>query len=248
MHWFKFKGISSIACNVQAESYLPEIINEESDNFIKIPGRNGSLNCGTGTLNDIMLTLNCAIKADSQDELRILSRRVSLWLRGEGELVLWDDPKVIRRAHVYSSISMTSFDKFGRFQVKFRCQPYILGPKTQVPLNTEVLIEGSAPAVGIIKGLIPAKGNDLTFEIIQKGKKAAQMVFTGEVLASEEVIIDTEKNLAEIGGTVANRRLTLDSRFFEVLPGKVKINAFYKVSGTLTNLSKTSFDYRPRWY
>ena len=248
MHWFKFKGISSSMCNVQIEDYIPQIIPENKQKFINVPGKDGSLAYGDASLNDIMLTLNCVIKSSFAEELRMLSRRISLWLKGYGDLSLWDDANIVRKAHVYSPIQMASFDKFGKFQVKFRCEPFSLGQEISVPIGGEVLIDGTAPAVGIISANVPAKGTDVIFNVSKDNNIISKISLSGEVNASDLIIINLEENIIKINNINANKRISLNSRFFSVPTGKIKLTATYKVNNVLTSLSSAKFIYRPRWY
>lgn len=82
------------------------------------------------------MTLRCAVLSDDDADLQTASHELAAWLFGSGELVFWDAPQQTRSACVLSVSSFEGFEKWGEFQVTFRCAPYAMGAETTVGINS----------------------------------------------------------------------------------------------------------------
>lgn len=119
--YFIFKGINSRQMRIMISS-LPDITKpKRKTTTILIPGRNGSFTESTAAYENYTLSIGCGIEHVKQSEINQLWE----WLDGSGDLILCTQPKMVYKARIDDSISLS--DKhlvFQNFLLQFDVQPF----------------------------------------------------------------------------------------------------------------------------
>lgn len=121
-YWFKWKGTRSDDKSIIMNA-APQLIKpEERIQHVTIPGRSGELTVteGDNIYNSYIHTIPIAVQSIQ------LTREAEVWLRGEGDLILCNQPTRYQKARVIGS---AQFEKHSRnlnwweADVQFYCDP-----------------------------------------------------------------------------------------------------------------------------
>lgn len=229
--WFAFNGVSCADFGMVLLDYSVVVIPASRCSYLEIPGRDSSYELTDESRGDITLQMQCAILCDDEYQLRERSSAVAAWLRGKGELRMWDDlPGRFRRGRVINEVNIISFEKWGTFTLQWRCNPYIYGEQRTIPLNQPAFIDGTVPARGVF--CVNVGSAAINSAMI------AGMELSGTMSAGAEIKIDTLRGAIDYMDQRRNGLLSLSSRYTPLQPGLITIN-----SGLQGN-----FTYEPRWY
>ena len=120
--WFEFAGARNTDRGVRLLSLPVRYHPAERGEFLRVPGRNGSLWAGEDAFDDVTVRVQCQTTDDAD------MATVSAWLCGAGELRFSDDPKRFYRARVVKEFSRSAaMNRFVNqtFTVTFDCQPFL---------------------------------------------------------------------------------------------------------------------------
>lgn len=120
--WFEFAGARNTDRGVRLLSLPVRYHPAERGEFLRVPGRNGSLWAGEDAFDDVTVRVQCQTTDDAD------MATVSAWLCGAGELRFSDDPERFYRARVTKEFSRSAaMNRFVNqtFTVTFDCQPFL---------------------------------------------------------------------------------------------------------------------------
>lgn len=147
------------------------------------------------------------------------------WLKGEGKLILSNEPDKYYNAKIIEQINFERLIKFNPVEVKFKVKPFKYALNEEwitLAESGKVVNEGLEQSLPTIKisgtGTIEFMVNDL-------------IVFTYTFPENEtEVIIDSERQDAYLGETLKNRNMNGDFPIFQVGENNISWN------GEVTNI------------
>ena len=120
--WFEFAGARNTDKGVRLLSLPVRYHPAARGEFLRVPGRDGTLWAGEDAFDDVTVRVQC----QTTDEADMAA--VSAWLRGAGELRFCDDPERFYRARVVKEFSRSAaMNRFVNqaFTVTFDCQPFL---------------------------------------------------------------------------------------------------------------------------
>ena len=120
--WFEFAGARNTDKGVRLLSLPVRYHPAARGEFLRVPGRDGTLWAGEDAFDDVTVRVQC----QTTDEAVMAA--VSAWLRGAGELRFCDDPERFYRARVVKEFSRSAaMNRFVNqaFTVTFDCQPFL---------------------------------------------------------------------------------------------------------------------------
>ena len=131
--WFEFAGARNTDRGVRLLSLPVRYHPAERGEFLRVPGRDGSLWAGEDAFDDVTVRVQCQTTDDAD------MAAVSAWLRGAGELRFCDDPERFYRARVVKEFSRSAaMNRFVNqaFTVTFDCQPFLYHREVEdIPLT-----------------------------------------------------------------------------------------------------------------
>ena len=131
--WFEFAGARNTDKGVRLLSLPVRYHPAARGEFLRVPGRDGTLWAGEDAFDDVTVRVQC----QTTDEADMAA--VSAWLRGAGELRFCDDPERFYRARVVKEFSRSAaVNRFVNqtFTVTFDCQPFLYHREVEdIPLT-----------------------------------------------------------------------------------------------------------------
>lgn len=173
MFSFTFKDLNSFDDFGIIVTKKPNIpIPQRNVEYIKVPGRNGSLAIDEGTYDNIIIAIDCGFKDKSFVEK---IDEIKAWLSGkEDKLIFSNDEEKYYPAQVVNSYDIIpSIKNLAQFTVAFNCQPYKMslnnGKKT-ITNSTSISNPGSLYSEPSLKvygsGNLSVTVNSDTFSIL----------------------------------------------------------------------------------
>lgn len=177
------------------------------DYFESVPGRDGEFDFGCD-LEGQVLELHCVIET-TRETWPAVRNRIAGFLNpklGAQELTFADEPGVIYYARYSGKVPLTRYPFAREFTIPFKmCSPHRI-------VSTQSFLNGAGTAVN--------NGNEKTpirVEIVgpvtnpSVTVSGVEMKYTGEVTASDKLIIDTDKMTATFNG--ANALANYNNKF-----------------------------------
>jgi len=187
------------------------VLPESADEYIDIPGRDGSI-LFPGALKDRIEEIEFTMPSNTLPELRKLSRRVAAWLYSPmwEALIFDDEPDLYYMAKVANQLDLEQTVAVGRFSVQFRYNPVALsitGDAWQqaVSAGTTYIItnNGTYKALPVIT--ITASSQITGFSLTVEDKTLA---YAGTLEAGQNLVIDCQKYQATKAGASAMKDIS----------------------------------------
>lgn len=229
--WFTFNGVSCADFGIVVLDYTVVIIPASRCSYLDISGRDGTYELTDDSRGDITLQMQCAVLCEDEYQLRERSSAAAAWLRGKGELRMWDDPPDrFRCGRIVNEVSVSNFVKWGTFTLQWRCDPYMYGERRTIPLNRSAFVDGTVPARG--EFCVTVGSAAIT------SANVAGMILSGSMSAGAEIKIDTLRGAVDYMGQRRDGLLALSSRYAALQPGLI----------TVPSDLQGEFTYEPRWH
>lgn len=239
MYGLLFNGQHSNDLGLYMKSKKRMILPATKDEYIEIPGRDGSI-LFAGTLTDHIDEIKFSVATTSLEALRAKSRQVAAWLftRARSSLIYDDEPDLYYMAKVANQLDLEPMIAAGQFSVQWRCLPLAYSivestlSKTVTTTPETINYAGTYNALPIIT--ITATG-DITNPSITIEDKT--LIYTGTLTAGQSLVINcgtyqVTKAGANVMGSV--------SGYFPVLyPGDNEV--------TMSAGCSLQIVYRERW-
>lgn len=175
---FTYKGVSARSMGVRIKSIKRPLLANIRQQYEDISGQHGSYSFGDGTLEDIIVEVECWIAANNRVDLRYKVRQVSAWLysKERQRLTFSDETDVFYLARIANQIDPETLTRHDKFTLQFRCNPFSYTVQEQVdrqiisnsPHRFAIQTDGTAPTPPIISvkniGSTVLNGFTLTIE------------------------------------------------------------------------------------
>jgi predicted phage tail component-like protein len=145
---FTFNDENCSKYNIVAKSVDRSLLPKLRKNEFTIPGRHGAVDYGSNTYEKRIIVVECNYRSTSYANLRSDARRISKWLSGKGSLYFDDETDKVYEARLYSEVPLESRLKFGRFTLKFECQPFAESLNYQ-QVNTDITTNNKETTVSV---------------------------------------------------------------------------------------------------
>lgn len=198
-----------------------DILPATKENSESIPGSHGEIDFGT-ELKSKMLELEVTtLDGNTSLEKSQLQRRFAMYLdptKGEKKLVFSDELEKTYKVKSSGRINPDVYAKWLRFTIPFKMNdPFIYGTLEKSVTGTGVLLN-----VGTFEtGLIVEIEGPVTNPFVNIGEK--RLLYSGELLNGQKLIIDTERETAKIGDS--NAIASYNGVFPLLYPGQTKVVA-----------------------
>lgn len=205
---FTYNGVSSASFGLIVEHRPPHTVAKKVIESISIPGRSGALLFDTGAYNNTTVTYQCAYKGN----VRGTAVNLADWLYQSDYCELSDDyePLYYRKAIYASPLAVNDIlNVAGRVNISFDCKPqrYLkTGKNALTPAKNSSITNNYRDSLPVIT--VTGSGNGT----VTIGNTT--ITITGQ---SGALVIDSERQTAEIGSNNANNIISL-SNGFPVLP------------------------------
>lgn len=205
---FTYNGVSSASFGLIVEHRPPHTVAKKVIESISIPGRSGALLFDTGAYNNTTVTYQCVYKGN----VRGTAVNLADWLYQSDYCELSDDyePLYYRKAIYASPLAVNDIlNVAGRVNISFDCKPqrYLkTGKNALTPAKNSSITNNYRDSLPVIT--VTGSGNGT----VTIGNTT--ITITGQ---SGALVIDSERQTAEIGSNNANNIISL-SNGFPVLP------------------------------
>lgn len=201
---FTYNGVSSATYGIIVEHRPPHTVAKQVIESISIPGRSGALLFDTGAYNNTTVTYQCVYRGN----VRANAVTLANWLYQSDYCELTDDyePLYYRKAIYASPLAVNDIlNVAGRVNISFDCKPqrYLVTGKTAIsPAKNSSITNDYRDALPVIT--VTGSGNG-TLTIGN-----TTVTITGQ---SGALVLDSERQTAEIGGNNANGIISLSNGF-----------------------------------
>ena len=227
---FTYNGTISTTYGIFVENRPVVTFPKRIIESITIPGRSGNLLYDTGAYENVTVTYPIAYK--SAGTVRANAGNIAAWLYQTDYVNLTDsyEPSYYRKAVYVSPLNVTDIiNVAGRAAITFDCKPqrYLLSGTTALtPAKNSSITNDYQPSLPVIS----LTGNG-TLTLGSRSVTVANNTGT--------LVIDSERQTAEVGGNNANSLITLSGGFPILESGSNTITW----NGTIANVSVV-----PNWW
>lgn len=194
MKYFTYNGISSLEKQItikKTPSFTKPTLKGEK---VSIPGRHGSIFFSEDSYEDVLMPIECFVKADNLAEV---SRDIKGWLSGEGSLSFSDDPEVFYKAKIVNQFDIAYLIRnYGEFVVLMDLEPF----SYKLGIHDLTLIEGGT--------------------IYNTGTVESQPVIT--IYGSGNITLNINAKAISLSGISGS--ITIDSVIQDAYNGSVSLN------------------------
>lgn len=194
MKYFTYNGISSLDKQINIKktpSFTKPTLKGEK---VSIPGRHGSIFFSEDSYEDVLMPIECFVKADNLAEA---SRDIKGWLSGEGSLSFSDDPEVFYKAKIVNQFDIAYLIRnYGEFVVLMDLEPF----SYKLGVQDLMLIEGGT--------------------IYNTGTVESQPVIT--IYGSGNITLNINTKAISLSGISGS--ITIDSVIQDAYSGSVSLN------------------------
>lgn len=193
--WFNWKGKNSREMGVWVTTIAGETRAPERVNYIKVPGRSGTLKMTEGDNVYDAYTMQIVITAQRNGNLE----RLTEWLSGSGDLILSDSPNRAREAEISSLLAFNNISNdLCQATIPFYCQPF----KKQFPSEGYFLGQtatysiynpGNVPSKPLV--IIPANSSTPSLRIANR-----QMNFSAQTFSTSKAYAPGDFVVYDING------------------------------------------------
>ncbi len=237
---FLFNGEHSDSYNLVVKTKR-QILSGLGDNYIEIPGRDGSY-LVPGRSKDKIIAVKCQLEFDNLASLRLLTRDIAAWLHTDSraELVFDDEPDIIYQAKLGGAIDFETAKAFGEFSAVFRAEPFAYGAEVSQNLNTNNVVTrlGSAPAVPSFTAVFNQAATEYKILHVDTGKFVRVIK---SFAVNDTLLIEHKVGRVALNDIVIMTALDLASDFF----------VLDRITNTFTitpaGVATTTIVYNPRW-
>lgn len=207
MPWIKFKGTRSDQIGLQTVRVPDRVSGAPRIDTVQVPGRSGDLHINNGGKNQITLSaIFCPMGTVSTETIKN-------WLKGSGDLIIFDDPNYCYKATIVDEIqyiryrpSGLNYDTINAF---WSCNPY----KFQAVPDVVTITQNAT---------IAGKGDvDAHPKIIVYGSGDVTITINNVTISlygvESNVTIDADANIAYIGDASSYTAISLDDDAWPVL-------------------------------
>ena len=219
---FSYNGTSCAFFGIWVEHRPVQAFPHRIIESISIPGRNGNLLFDTGAYENVTVTYQVAYNA----AMRRNGRDIAEWLYQTDYCELWDEyePQFYRKAVYVSPLNITDvLGIAGRANLTFSCKPqkFLVSGKTALtPSSGDSIQNYDHDALPVIT--ISGSGNGT----LTVGDTT--VTITGQ---TADIILDSERQTAESGGSNANSLISLSSGFPVLKNGSTAVSWTGGVTG-----------------
>lgn len=213
MNSFTYNGTTSSSFGIFIEHRPVVAFPKRIIESINVPGRSGNLLFDTGAYDNVTLTYQCAYRGN----VRNVGVDIATWLYQTDYQTLTDtyDPSYFRKAVYVSPLNVTDIiNVAGRAAITFDCKPqrYLLSGLTAItPTSGDNITNLYQPSLPVIS----LTGNG----VLTVGSKTVTVSGNTGTL-----VIDCERQTAEVGGANANNLITLSDGFPVLDNGSVLVS------------------------
>lgn len=126
---FTFNGVGCGQFGIVVQTVRRPVMPRKRRQFYEIPGRHGTAGWDQyASWDDVTVSLDCAMAADSQKEFRDNARKAARWLRKSGRLSFSDEPERYYQAELLEETVSEELFATGIFTLSFHCAPFAAGP------------------------------------------------------------------------------------------------------------------------
>jgi phage-related protein len=222
-----FRGIDPLQGNqVQVVDLTIAPLGDITLDLTDIPWRDGARLArqgrGAKQIDLTFVTLN-----DRMEELPGILDKLNAWAYGGlGELRLYGDEERAYEA-VLSGVSTVSYGIGAQATYTFVAPSGLkYGPERSRRLTGDpIWVGGNAPTGFVLTHTLPEAAKEVLWS-----NGAQQLRLTGDFAAGSRFVVDSDREQVTLGGQNAMRFLTLDSRFFPLVPGSNAIQGAGEVT------------------
>lgn len=175
---FTYKGVSARSIGVRIKSIKRPLLANTRQQYEDIAGRHGSYSFSDGTLEDIIVEVECWVAANDRSDLRYKARQIAAWLysKEKQRLTFTDEPGVFYLARIANQIDPETLARHDKFTLQFRCNPFAYTVQERVdrqmisnsPHRFAIQTDGTAPTPPVLSvkniGSTVLNGFTLTIE------------------------------------------------------------------------------------
>lgn len=216
-----FDGIKSTDKNIILKNYNRIFLPANSRNFIRIPGKDGSLPRGNKSKEDITINLEVAISGTDEEEINTNIENANTWLSKRGQLSFWDSLDRYYMGEVVGEVSVENRTKWGDFTLQFRCHPIKYGETKTVDIAGNLFNEGTYESEGTIKVTIASNIDYLRVELNNTNES---IQIGNDFVEGDVVTIDLEEEKVYKNGYLIMKYVYLESEFFKIPAGEFSID------------------------
>ncbi|WP_080869195.1 distal tail protein Dit [Aneurinibacillus migulanus] len=257
---FTYKGVSARSMGVRIKSIKRPLLANMRQQYEDVAGRHGSYSFSDGTLEDIIVEVECFVSVQDRSDLRYQIRQLASWLysRNKQQLIFDDEPDLYYYGRITNQIDLEALIRFGKFTLQFRCDPfsYLIENASELILDSDVtlnrdirvddqysfavtgpvMVEVNNFGMAELYPILQVSGSFTTLSVTTNG----QTLQYTESLVNQTLEINGENMTAKVAGV--NKLNKVSGAFLELIPG---INSI-QIDGTGLNCT-VSFFFAPRF-
>lgn len=238
MDYFIFENMKSTDKNIVLKEYSRSFLPANNRNFIRIPGKDGTVPRGDDSKQDVIIDCQVSILGNDEKEINQNIESANVWLSQRGKLTFWDMLDRYYVGEVVGEISIENQTKWGDFNLQFRCHPIKfsrLDHFVELEENTEFTNTGSYKTSGIITVTLDSDIDMIRYTLQDTGEF---IQIEHDFIEGDTIIIDLEEEKVTKNGYSVQKDVYIESDFFSIPPGRCRITS---------NIGKGFLEYTERW-
>lgn len=133
-----YKGVLARSIGVRIKSIKRPLLANIRQQYEDVAGRHGSYSFSDGTLEDIIVEVECWVAANDRIDLRHKARQIAAWLysKEKQRLTFTDEPGVFYMARIANQIDPETLIRHDKFTLQFRCDPFRYNVEEKITRHT----------------------------------------------------------------------------------------------------------------